>query len=105
MSELRFDGRVAIVTGAGGQAPSLGRSHAALLAERGAKVVVNDLGVGPDGRGIMRANAEQVVEEILAAGGEAIADQHSVAEEEGAQRVVGTGLGAWGGLDTRGTNE
>jgi NAD(P)-dependent dehydrogenase (short-subunit alcohol dehydrogenase family) len=99
MSELRFDGRVAIVTGAGGQNPSLGRSHATLLAERGAKVVVNDLGVGPDGRGIMRANAEQVVEEIRAAGGEAIPDQHSVAEEEGAQSVVATALDTWGRLD------
>ena len=99
MSELRFDGRVAIVTGAGGQNPSLGRSHATLLAERGAKVVVNDLGVGPDGRGIMRANAEQVVEEIRAAGGEAVADQHSVAEEEGARGVVATALDTWGRLD------
>jgi NAD(P)-dependent dehydrogenase (short-subunit alcohol dehydrogenase family) len=99
MSELRFDGRVAIVTGAGGQDPSLGRSHATLLAERGAKVVVNDLGVGPDGRGIMRANAEQVAEEIRAAGGEAVPDQHSVAEEEGARDVVATALDTWGRLD------
>jgi NAD(P)-dependent dehydrogenase (short-subunit alcohol dehydrogenase family) len=99
MGELRFDGRVAIVTGAGGQNPSLGRSHATLLAERGAKVVVNDLGVGPDGRGILRANAEQVAEEIRAAGGEAVADQHSVAEEEGAQSVVATALDTWGRLD------
>ncbi|OBH98102.1 SDR family NAD(P)-dependent oxidoreductase [Mycobacterium sp. E2733] len=99
MSELRFDGRVAIVTGAGGQDPSLGRSHATLLAERGAKVVVNDLGVGPDGRGTMRANAEHVVEEILAAGGEAVPDQHSVAEEDGARRVVTTALNTWGRLD------
>lgn len=99
MSELRFDGQVAIVTGAGGQAPSLGRSHATLLAERGAKVVVNDLGVGPDGRGIMRANAEQVVEEILAAGGEAVPDLHSVAEEEDARKVVTTALDTWGRLD------
>jgi len=99
MSELRFDDRVAIVTGAGGQDPSLGRSHATLLAERGAKVVVNDFGVGPDGRGIMRANAEQVVEEIVAAGGEAVPDQHSVAEEEGARSVVATALETWGRLD------
>ena len=99
MSELRFDGRVAIVTGAGGQDPSLGRSHATLLAERGAKVVVNDLGVGPDGRGILRANAEQVVEQILAAGGEAVADQHDVADEEGARSVVATALDTWGRLD------
>jgi NAD(P)-dependent dehydrogenase (short-subunit alcohol dehydrogenase family) len=99
MSELRFDGRVAIVTGAGGQDPSLGRSHATLLAERGAKVVVNDLGVGPDGRGIMRANAQQVVEEIRAAGGEAVADQHSVSDEEGACGVVTTALDTWGRID------
>ena len=99
MPELRFDGRVAIVTGAGGQDPSLGRSHATLLAERGAKVVVNDLGVGPDGRGIMRANAQQVADEIRAAGGEAVPDQHSVAEEEGARSVVATALDTWGRLD------
>jgi NAD(P)-dependent dehydrogenase (short-subunit alcohol dehydrogenase family) len=99
MSELRFDGRVAVVTGAGGQDPSLGRSHAALLAERGAKVVVNDLGVGPDGRGTMRANAQQVAEVIRAAGGEAVADQHNVADEEGARRVVATALDTWGRLD------
>lgn len=99
MSELRFDGRVAVVTGAGGQHPSLGRSHATLLAERGAKVVVNDLGVGPDGRGITRANAEQVVDEIRVAGGEAVADRHSVAEEDGAYGVVATALDTWGRVD------
>jgi NAD(P)-dependent dehydrogenase (short-subunit alcohol dehydrogenase family) len=99
MSKLRFDDRVAIVTGAGGQEPSLGRSHAILLAARGAKVVVNDLGVGPDGRGILRANAQQVAEEIRATGGEAVADQHSVAEEEGARSVVATALDTWGRLD------
>ena len=99
MSELRFDGRVAIVTGAGGQDPSLGRSHATLLAARGAKMVVNDLGVGPDGRGIMRANAEQVAAQIVAAGGEAVADQHSVADEDGARSVVATALDTWGQLD------
>jgi NAD(P)-dependent dehydrogenase (short-subunit alcohol dehydrogenase family) len=99
MSELRFDGQVAIVTGAGGQHPSLGRSHAHLLAERGAKVVVNDLGVGPNGRGVLRANAEQAAEEIRAAGGEAVADQHSVADEDGARKVVATALETWGRLD------
>ena len=99
MSDMRFDGRVAIVTGAGGQPPSLGRSHAKLLAERGAKVVVNDLGVGPDGRGILRADAEQVVDEIRAAGGAAVADQHSVADEDSAREVVQTALDTWGRLD------
>ncbi len=99
MNELRFDGRVAIVTGAGGQNPSLGRSHATLLALRGAKVVVNDLGVGPDGRGVMRANADEVVDEIRTAGGEAVCDQHSVADEDGASNVVATALNTWGRLD------
>jgi NAD(P)-dependent dehydrogenase (short-subunit alcohol dehydrogenase family) len=99
MSELRFDGKVAIVTGAGGQDPSLGRSHAKLLAERGAMVVVNDLGVGPDGRGVVRSNAEQVVEEIRVAGGEAVADQHSVADEHSARKIVQTALDMWGRLD------
>lgn len=99
MTELRFDGRVAIVTGAGGQEPSLGRSHAKLLAQRGAKVVVNDLGVGPDGRNILRANAEQVADEICAAGGEAVADLHSVADEDGARRVVQTAMDVWGRVD------
>jgi NAD(P)-dependent dehydrogenase (short-subunit alcohol dehydrogenase family) len=99
MKQLRFDDQVAIVTGAGGRHPSLGRSHATLLAERGAKVVVNDLGVGPNGRGVLRANAEQVAEEIRAAGGEAVADQHSVADEDGAHQVVATALETWGKLD------
>jgi NAD(P)-dependent dehydrogenase (short-subunit alcohol dehydrogenase family) len=88
---MRFDGQVAIVTGAGGYPPSLGRSHAKLLAERGAKVVVNDLGVGPDGRGILQADAEQVVDEIRAAGGEAVPDTHNVADEQSAREIVQTG--------------
>jgi NAD(P)-dependent dehydrogenase (short-subunit alcohol dehydrogenase family) len=98
MSELSFDGRVAIVTGAGGR-PSLGRSYAHLLAARGAKVVVNDLGVGPDGRGIVRADAEAVAQEIRDAGGEAIADTNSVAEEATARAVVQTALDEWGQVD------
>lgn len=98
MSELRFEGRVAIVTGAGGN-PGLGRAHARLLAKSGAKVVVNDLGVGPDGRGGTPARAEAVVEEIRAAGGEAIADGSSVATEDGAQAVVETALKAFGRID------
>jgi NAD(P)-dependent dehydrogenase (short-subunit alcohol dehydrogenase family) len=96
--ELRFDGQVAIVTGAGGN-PGLGRSYARLLAARGAKVVVNDLGVGPDGRNVLPASAEAVVQEIRDAGGEAIADTHSVAEEESARAVVQTALDAWGKVD------
>jgi len=96
---MTFDGKVAIVTGAGGQPPSLGRSHAEFLAARGAKIVVNDLGVGPDGRSILRSNAEQVVDDIRAAGGQAVADTHSVADESSAREIVQTALDTWGRLD------
>ena len=82
MADLRFDNRVAIVTGAGN---GLGRSHALLLASRGAKVVVNDLGGGHTGGGKSSAAADKVVEEIKAAGGEAVANYDSV--EDGAKIV------------------
>jgi NAD(P)-dependent dehydrogenase (short-subunit alcohol dehydrogenase family) len=98
MSELRFDGRVAIVTGAGGN-PGLGRAYAMLLAARGAKVVVNDTGDGPDGRGTHPADPEAVVKEIVDAGGEAIVDTNSVAERTSAEAVVQTALDAWGKVD------
>ena len=98
MNELRFDDRVAIVTGAGGN-PSLGRAYARLLAARGAKVVVNDLGTGPDGQSKRRAAALDVVHEIREAGGEAIADRNSVADEAGAERIVETALAKWGRVD------
>jgi NAD(P)-dependent dehydrogenase (short-subunit alcohol dehydrogenase family) len=98
VSEMRFDGQVAVVTGAGGK-PGLGRAHAMLLASRGAKVVVNDLGVGPDGSGDQPANAELVVAEIVAAGGEAVADLHSVADEASARAIVQTAVDTWGRLD------
>ena len=98
MDELRFDGKVAIVTGAGGN-PGLGRSYAMSLAERGARVVVNDLGSGPDGRGTLRARADAVADEIVAAGGEAIADTNSVAMESSAKAVVTTAIDAWGRVD------
>jgi NAD(P)-dependent dehydrogenase (short-subunit alcohol dehydrogenase family) len=98
VSEMRFDGRVAIVTGAGGN-PSLGRAYAMLLASRGAKVVVNDNGVGPDGRGTIPAYPEAVVKEIVDAGGEAILDTHSVAEQGSAEAIVQTALDAWGKVD------
>ena len=77
MSDLRFDGRVAIVTGAGN---GLGRAHALLLGSRGCKVVVNDLGGGATGSGKSSAAADKVVEEIKAAGGEAVANYDSVEE-------------------------
>jgi NAD(P)-dependent dehydrogenase (short-subunit alcohol dehydrogenase family) len=97
-SDLRFDGRVAIVTGAGAD-PGLGRAYALLLAERGAKVVVNDLGVGPDGRGIQPVRAEHVVDEVRRRGGVAVADCNSVATCASAEAVVRTALEAWGRVD------
>ena len=89
---IRLDGRVAIVTGAG---RGLGRAHALALAARGAKVLVNDLG-GPDG---VSANAEAVAEEIRAAGGEALANGASVADWEQVQAMARDVLGAWGRVD------
>lgn len=98
MSEMRFDDRVAIVTGAGAAA-GLGRADAILLASRGAKVVVNDLGGGPDGRGIERAHADAVAQEIRDLGGEAVADTNSVAAEESARAIVQTALDHYGRVD------
>ncbi|PEQ13831.1 hypothetical protein B2G71_05850 [Novosphingobium sp. PC22D] len=99
MDELRFDGRVAVVTGAGGN-PSLGRAHALLLARRGARVVVNDIGVDPEMRHYPdRASAEAVAEEIRAAGGEAVASTASVASAEGAEAIVACALDAFGRID------
>jgi NAD(P)-dependent dehydrogenase (short-subunit alcohol dehydrogenase family) len=99
MGLKRFDGRTAIVTGAGGN-PSLGRAHAMLLAARGARVVVNDIGSIPrmdKHAGV--ASAETVAAEIRALGGEAVADCHSVASEEGAAAIVQTALDAFGSID------
>lgn len=99
MNEWRFDGRTAIVTGAGGN-PSLGRAHALLLAARGARVVVNDIGCDPETPGYSgTASAQAVAQEIRDLGGEAIADEHSVASEEGAAALVQTALDAFGGID------
>src|SRR3989475_4975101 len=97
MSEVRFDGRIAIVTGAGG---GLGKTHALLLASRGAKVVVNDLGGARDGTGTgASAMADQVVEEIKAAGGEGVADAHGVDTTDGGEAIVKTALDAYGKVD------
>jgi len=96
MSELRFDGRSVIVTGGG---RGFGRSHALLLASRGARVVVADYGVEVDGTGSSREPADQVVKEIAAAGGEAVACFASVADEAGATLIVQTALDAFGRLD------
>ncbi|HEY0480661.1 MAG TPA: SDR family NAD(P)-dependent oxidoreductase [Kofleriaceae bacterium] len=92
-TQLRFDGRVAIVTGAGG---GLGRSHALLLASRGARVVVNDLGGSHTGEGKSASAADKVVAEIQAAGGEAVASHDSV--EDGDQ-IVKTAIDAFGRID------
>lgn len=80
--------------------PGLGRSYAFLLASRGARVVVNDLGTGADGRGGPGAHpADAVVAEIIAAGGEAVADTNSVAEPDGVRAIVQTAIDAWGQVD------
>ncbi len=84
-----LDGRIAIITGAG---RGIGREHALLFAAEGAKVVVNDLGGAPDGSGSDASPAEQVVAEITAAGGEAIANHDDVADWEGSQRMVNAAI-------------
>ena len=96
MNDIRFAGRVAIVTGAGN---GLGRTYALDLARRGAKVVVNDLGGDTAGQGASSQPAGAVVAEIEAAGGTAVASPHSVATPEGAAAIVGTALDAFGRLD------
>jgi NAD(P)-dependent dehydrogenase (short-subunit alcohol dehydrogenase family)/putative sterol carrier protein len=95
--EIRFDGQVAIVTGAGA---GLGRVYALELAKRGARVVVNDLGGAPDGSGKgSKKPADQVVEEIQALGGEAVANHDNVATVAGGDNIVKTALDAFGTVD------
>jgi len=96
MNEIRFDGRVAVITGAGN---GLGRSHAKFFASRGAKVVVNDLGGTVAGTGGSHAAADAVVAEIKAAGGTAVANYDSVATEEGGRNIIKTALDAFGTID------
>ncbi len=93
---IDFKGRVAIVTGAGG---GLGRAHALALARRGAKVVVNDLGGARDGSGGSATAAQAVVDEICAAGGEALANAASVTDYAAVQAMVQQALDAWGRVD------
>ena len=96
MSELRYDGRVAVITGGG---RGLGRSYALLLAAKGAKVVVNDNGSAILGEGSDAGPAQDVVDEIRAAGGEAIASTDSVATPEGGQAIIQAALDTWGRID------
>lgn len=96
MSELRFDNRVAIVTGAG---RGIGRGHALLLAQKGARVVVADFGVDPDGLGTSSVPADEVVQEIRDLGGEAVACCASVADEREATSIIEMAIDTFGRLD------
>jgi NAD(P)-dependent dehydrogenase (short-subunit alcohol dehydrogenase family) len=93
---IRFDGKVVVVTGAGG---GIGRAHALAFARAGARVVVNDLGGSRSGEGADRSAAGRVVEEILALGGEAVANPDSVSTREGADRLLWTALAKFGRVD------
>jgi NAD(P)-dependent dehydrogenase (short-subunit alcohol dehydrogenase family) len=96
MSQIRFDGRVAIVTGAGG---GLGKTYALELARRGAKIVVNDLGGKADGTGSGASMADAVVKEITEAGGEAVANYDSVSTPEGGEAMVQAAIDNFGKVD------
>jgi len=96
MSEIRYDGRVAVITGAGG---GLGKTYALDLGRRGAKVVVNDLGGSADGTGGGSSMADQTVKEITEAGGEAVANYDSVSTPEGGEGIIQTALDNFGKVD------
>ena len=93
---IRFDGRVAVVTGAG---TGIGRIYALQLAARGARVVVNDLGGTVVGQSASSKPADDVVEEIRAAGGDAVANYDSVATPDGAERIITAAIARFGRLD------
>jgi NAD(P)-dependent dehydrogenase (short-subunit alcohol dehydrogenase family) len=96
MNEIRFDGKVAVITGAG---RGLGRDYAIFLARRGASVVVNDLGGTPDGSGHSQAPADEVIREIKAFQGKAVASYHSVADPEEASKIIERAQKQFGGVD------
>lgn len=96
MTDLRFDGRVAVITGGG---RGLGRAYAELLAAQGCKVVINDLGAAIKGDAADAGVAQELVDTIKAAGGEAVADTNSVATPEGGAAIVQTALDTWGRVD------
>jgi NAD(P)-dependent dehydrogenase (short-subunit alcohol dehydrogenase family) len=96
MSEIRYDGRVAVITGAGG---GLGKTYALMLASRGASVVVNDLGGSADGTGGGHSMADQTVKEIIGKGGKAVANYDSVSTPEGGEAIVRAAVDNFGKVD------
>lgn len=96
MEDLRFDGRVVLITGAG---RGLGRAHALLLASHGAKIIVNDIGAAMNGGGASAAPAQEVVAEITRRGGIAFADASDVSVEQGAEEMVQFALERFGRLE------
>ena len=90
------EGRVCIVTGAG---RGIGRDYALMLAAEGAKVVVNDLGGSRDGTGVDQGPAQEVVDEILAAGGQAVANTDDISDWSGAENLINQAITTFGGLD------
>jgi len=96
VTDIRYDGRVAIITGAGG---GLGKTYALMLASRGAKVIVNDLGGKADGTGASTSMADQTVKEIQEAGGEAAASYDSVATPDGGEKITQCALDHFGRVD------
>ena len=95
-NELRYDEQVAVISGAGG---GLGKEYALLLASRGARLVVNDIGGSVTGDGSKSETADAVAEEIRQRGGQAVADSHSVTTPEGGQAIIDTALRTWGRVD------
>jgi NAD(P)-dependent dehydrogenase (short-subunit alcohol dehydrogenase family) len=95
-NDLRFDDRVAVITGAGG---GLGKQYALLLASRGARIVVNDTGGSVTGDGSNSGAADAVAEEIRGRGGAAVADSHSVTTPEGGKAIIDTAIRTWGRVD------